>query len=134
MARLILIEIPDNADADAFVSAVKNDAVLFAKPAGTTVVDGREVEELTWHNLENAKVEAVWAKPTQFCECDDYAGVSAPTSKFRWMVHAKCAKPRRGANQNPRDLTRPDAKPGEVPYYIGFRADSKMFGHPRPQR
>jgi hypothetical protein len=133
MARLILIEIPDNADADAFVEAIKNENVLFAKP-----VDGAEAEvtmvELSWHDLENAKVEAVWAKPTQFCECDDYAGVSAPTSKFRWMVHAKCAKPRRGANQNPRDLTRPDAKPGEVPYYIGFRADSKMFGHPRPQR
>jgi hypothetical protein len=124
MARLVLIEIPDNADADAFISAIKNDAVLFAKE--TTVVEGEDPGyEVSWHNTEGFKVEAVWAKPTQFCECPDYNGVSAPTSKYRWMVHAKCAKPRAGAMQHPRDLTRPDTKPQEIPYYLGFRADCK---------
>jgi hypothetical protein len=129
VARLILISIPDNVDAEDFMNAVK---------ANQVIVGQQEEEEganvWRYKELLGAKVEALFALPTKFCECPDYAGTSTPTKAFRWMVHAKCAKPRKGANQNPRDLLRPDARPGEVPYYIGFRAGIDMFGYQRTPR
>jgi hypothetical protein len=117
MARLILIEIPDNVGADNFVKAVKAGDVIF----GVANEDGEEKQ----YQPIDAKVEAVWAKPTQFCTCEDYKGVSAPSKTYRWMVHAKCAKPHPRAMQHPKDLTRDGWKPQEIPYYLGFRSDGK---------
>jgi hypothetical protein len=124
MARFVMISIPDNADANAFVKAIESDGVIFSVPTPDTETEVRYTE-LT------AKVEAVWAQPTKFCDCPDYAGTSAPTSTYRWMVHAKCARPRKGAMQHPKDLLRPDAPATETPYYLGFRADSKGWRIPK---
>ena len=128
MARLVMISIPDNVDAEAFVKAVEEGYIMYSKPHPTLK------NEVSINKLETAKVEALWAKPTQFCECDDYAGVSAPTKAYRWMVHAKCAKPRKGTMQHPRDLTRPDTPAEQIPYYLGFRADSEGFVFPREKK
>jgi hypothetical protein len=133
MARLILISIPDNDEADKFIQAIKDDNVLRAVEVRDEF--SREGHpEVEWNSLDGAKVEAVWGLPTLFCECDDYNGTSAPTQKMRWMVHAKCARPRKGAMQNPRDLTRIDMPAGQVPYYIGFRAGSDKYGYDRTKK
>jgi hypothetical protein len=124
MARLILIEIADNAEADRFIAALKGDNVLRGVEVPPADAD-QAYPEYKWDNLEGAKVEAVWAKPTQFCTCEDYKGVSAPSKTYRWMVHAKCAKPHPRAMQHPKDLTRDGWKPQEIPYYLGFRSDGK---------
>jgi hypothetical protein len=132
MARLLLISVPDNAHAEDFINAVNNGDVIFS--TSVVVPDSDDPGEVRYVPLLAPKVEAVWGLPTQFCECPDYPGSSVPTAKMRWMVHSRCAKPRKGANQNPRDLLRPDARPGEVPYYIGFRAGIDMFGYARTPR
>jgi hypothetical protein len=120
MARLVMLEIADNDVADKFVEAVKEARVLYG------------IERL------EAKVEAVWAAPTMFCECEDYIGKSAASSKFRWWVHAKCGKPRRTAQQLPRNLMEPSELPrGERVYYIGFMADRSAawnLHYPRPKQ
>lgn len=126
MARFVMISIPDNADADAFVEAVKRHDVIFGYKKGNDadhIISSDDTYSYT--GLADAEVEAVWAKPTKYCDCPDYAGVSTPSLKFNWMVHAKCGKPRKGSMMHPKDLTRIDEKPQHIPYYLGFRADSK---------
>jgi len=128
--RLVLLEIPDNEEADTFVEAIKNGEAIMS----FSVKNGDGSKSFGYKPIEGAKVAAVWAKPTQFCTCPDYDGKAAPTSKYRWLVHPKCAKPRPGAMQHPKDLTRVDWKPQEIPYYIGFRSDGRGWVYRKEER
>jgi hypothetical protein len=130
MARFVMISIPDNKDADQLVAAIERGDFLF----GYDKDNGDGTGEYGYKAPTDAKVEAVWAKPTKFCECTDWAGVSAPTTSYRWMVHAKCAKPRKGVMQHPKDLTRVDTPANEIPFYLGFRADCKGWRIPREKK
>lgn len=89
VARFVLIEIPDNADADAFVSAVKNGAVIFGRPAPDAEVEVTQ-QEVVYGPLEGTKVEGLFGAPTKFCECPDYPGTSARSKTYGWYVHVKC--------------------------------------------
>jgi hypothetical protein len=120
MARFIMIQIDDNAAADRFVEAVEKGTVLYDPDK-----IGESPSELGYE-LE-AKVKAVFGVPTMFCECPDYRGVSAPSKTYRWMVHAKCGKPARGAYINPLDLTRKDWKASEQPFFLSMRADQRGY-------
>jgi hypothetical protein len=117
-----MISISDNADADAFAEAVRNGEVVysFKQPNEDNSVS------FGYKGIKGAAVEAVWGKPVTFCECASYDGKSVKGVKLGWYVHATCGKPRAGAMQHPRDLSRGlDVPVTQIPYYLGFRADSK---------
>lgn len=77
MARLVLISIPDNADAEAFINAMKTGHIFY----GTPVV-GYVAGELAYHSLDvAADVEASWADPTKMCECHPAYKLPNPIGK-----------------------------------------------------
>jgi hypothetical protein len=137
VARFVVVEIPDNEEADAFMKAVQAGEVLFGVPAGTTEVDGRQVEEIKWRGINESgewKVPQVYAVPTKFCECPDYEGVSARSQKYGWWVHRKCSKPRGTALQHPYTLLELGVDPRHLRYYMGFRADRQPWQKPREKK
>ena len=128
--RFVVVEIPDNEEADAFVEAIKTGYVMFSKPhpkLPNEVSLGKP--ETEW------KVPQVYAVPTMFCECPDYNGVSVKSSKYGWYVHVKCAKPRPTALQHPFNLVEMAANGNQWVdgrdrrYYMGFRANRKPWRH-----
>ena len=130
--RFVMVEIPDNVEADAFVAAVQNGEVLYAVPAGEIEVDGRMVNEVAWKSAEDWKVPGIWGVPTLMCDCKDSGDKSARSAKYGWFVHAKCAKPRPTATQYPYNLLEEAAHLGikHRVYSLGFRADRlSVFGN-----
>lgn len=129
MAKYVLISIPDNAVADAFVQALKDDNVLFATPS--TDEDRESIfQEVKWDNLEGQVIEAIWQKPTLYCECP-IRYTEGKSKKYGWYVCTNCSKPRKGSMQHPYDLSRPGVPPQEIPYYLGFRADGRGWRIPK---
>jgi hypothetical protein len=123
--RFVMIQIPDNEEADAFIKAAERGDLLF----GFDKDDG--TGEYGYKGLTGASVPGVWAVPTKFCECPDYAGKGVRSSKYGWHVHAKCAKPRKTAQQYPRNLKEAGRTIKELVYFLGFRADRKsVWGLP----
>lgn len=122
--RFVVVEIPDNEEAEAFVEAVNAGRMIFGIPR---TVEGDTVE-INYVGLTDAKVPQMYAVPTMFCDCPDYAGKSGRSAKYGWYVHAKCARPRptnyihpynliEGANTDPRDRI----------YTMSFRANRKPW-------
>jgi hypothetical protein len=129
MARFVMIQIDDNDEADAFVKAIGAYNVIYG-----TASNDADVTEISYKELI-ASIKAIWAVPTKFCECPDYPGVSVPSQKYRWMVHAKCGKPAKGAMMHPRDLSLPEDTPSnEIPFYLGMRADQRGWIIPRAKK
>jgi hypothetical protein len=59
------------------------------------------------------KVIGFFAKPRGFCKCGPLserlqAAECRRGSKYGWMVHTKCGRPRRQASHSPRNLLDPD--------------------------
>jgi ribosomal protein L37AE/L43A len=125
MARFVVVEIPDNEEADAFVEAIQNGYVLFSKPHP-------KLEDEVSVNKPSSewKVTQVYAVPTMFCECLDKKEWSAKSVKYGWWVCAKCSKPKAGALQHPYNLLEKDVDPKERVYYMGFRADRRGWRIP----
>lgn len=86
MARYVLVSFSNDAEAEAFVQTLQagQDATM--------------------------TVEAVWKKPTLFCECPDPGDKSVLGQKYNWRVHAACGRPKKGMWQNPRNLLYPDER------------------------
>lgn len=128
MARYVLVEISDNAEADLLVAALRKGEVLFAKPADDV--------DVVWSGLGKVEVTAVWAKPTLFCECPVQGEPKSVKSKnYGWMVHDKCSKPRRGVYQHPRNLLDPpDMDIRQRMFYLGFRADPTFTWKPQDEK
>jgi hypothetical protein len=118
--RFVVVEIPDNEEAEAFVEAIKNGYVMYSKPH-PTVAGEYSINK----PLEVWNVPAVFAVPTKFCECPDYEGKSVRSKKFGWNVHAKCAKPRATVGLYPNNLLEVGATVKERVYFMSFRADRK---------
>lgn len=78
MARYLLVVIDDNAQAES----------LRLKLNG-------------WAGFD---VIGMFAKPTKFCVCEDYAGVAPRDRNLGWRVHAKCKLPRENETQQPNNL------------------------------
>lgn len=55
-------------------------------------------------------VEAVWKKPTIFCDCPDPGDRSVLGQKYNWRVHKDCGRPKKGMWQNPRNLLKPEER------------------------
>jgi hypothetical protein len=117
--RFVVVEIEDNEEADAFIGAIECGYVLYSRP------HPEKVDEHEVVNLTGAKVPAVFAVPTKFCECPDYEGKSVRSKKFGWNVHAKCAKPRATVGLYPNNLLEVGATVKERVYFMSFRADRK---------
>lgn len=130
MARFVVVEIPDNAEADAFVEAIQKGMVLYGKP--TDVTEGEVTQqEYAFEMLgDDWRVPQVYAVPTMFCECLDKKEWSAKSVKYGWWVCAKCSKPKAGALQHPYNLLEKDVDPKERVYYMGFRADRRGWRIP----
>jgi hypothetical protein len=123
--RFVVVEIPDNDDADAFVKAVENGAVWYAVFAVS--INGEvKVQESAYKDW---KVPQVYQVPTKFCDCPSYTGKDAKSSKYGWWVHAACGKPRPGALQHPYNLVEraQGVHSTKSVYYMGFRADRKPW-------
>lgn len=137
MARFVVVQIPDNEEADAFVKAIENDNLIFGTVVGQIEVDGRMVDEVKYDSPNSEwKVPQVYAVPTKFCDCPDYNGKSVKSSRYGWYVHAKCAKPRPTALQHPFNLVEMGQNggqwvdPRDRVYYMGFRANLQGWRHP----
>lgn len=142
MARFVMLRIPDNTDAEAFVNAIRANHIFYGTPAQ----EGDAFEpEMTYHNLDvAAEAVAMWADPTKLCECHPPwarpmpmakgLGLScnpAKSAKFGWLVCTNmvdgkmCAKPHGFQFQHPKNLLVPDETPQTRLYCLGFRADRK---------
>jgi hypothetical protein len=114
-----LLEILDNDEADNFVKALQGQEIYVPH-----LINGSSDTVEVQYLRQLAKVEAVWAAPTKFCECADYTGKSVTTKAYRWWVHLKCSKPRATAQQHPRNLLDPtDMDVRDTRYSITFMAD-----------
>jgi hypothetical protein len=130
MARFVVVEIPDNDEADAFVKAIEQGTLFFGVSIDSQD-NGDGTGEYGYKGLTHAKVPQVYAVPTIFCECPDYKGQSVRSSKYGWWVHVKCAKPRAGALQHPYNLLERNVDARERVYYMGFRADRRGWRIPQ---
>lgn len=120
MARLIILHVDDNADAD---------AILATPPQGSRVIGH-------------------YFAPTQFCECDDlkvkdgYVVLSQFPRGAKWglYIHNKagCMKPRATHMQHPQNLLSPHRKDASANLQLGIRfpydpaVTHTPFGHPDP--
>lgn len=120
MARLILLQVDDNAVAE---------AIQATPPQGTKVI-------------------GVFFSPTQFCECDDiktkdgYVVLSQFPRGAKWglYIHNKagCMKPRAAHMQHPQNLLTVYRKDAGVNLGLGIRfpydpdVTHTPFGHPDP--
>jgi hypothetical protein len=133
MARFVMIAIPDNADAQAFVDAINRGDVIigFNKDEG---ILNRE-DTYTYGPLKGEAV-AMWADPTKLCEChppwqlpnhkEPGSGLQCTTARsvnYGWQVCTKCSKPHHFQFQHPRNLLVPGETPSNRTYCLGFRAD-----------
>lgn len=124
--RFVVVEIPDNGVADAFVRALESDGVIYSVPTPS------DETELRYETLDNAKVPQVYAVPTMFCECATKYS-QARSKKYGWFVCVNCSKPRKGAMQHPFNLKEvPEAVKTQV-YYMGFRADRRGWRIPKEE-
>lgn len=108
MARYIVVEFTDNADAEAFV------------------------ERINWNNQENRKlgesftrrIVGIFVKPGRTCECSgrhkgnfgakDWPFGIARGAKFGWWVCTNCSKPREGGHQLVNQLNLSDTYEGVI--------------------
>jgi hypothetical protein len=121
MARWVLIEIDDNADAEAYVESLKIGKTFMTINTG----DSYKVQEAP------VRVVGLYAKPVKFCECET-PGKVARGEKLGWWVCTKCNKPQTTRWQMPNNLLAPPdialrdnvhhvhtVKEGPVVYYHG---------------
>jgi len=128
--RFVVVEIPDNEEAEAFVHAVRRGQVLFAKPAQSEET-GEAMQELTWQPpAESWAVPQVYAVPTLFCECP-IRHPEARSKRYGWYVCTKCAKPRRGSMQHPFNMVERHKDAKDVAFYMGFRSDRMPWRLPK---
>jgi hypothetical protein len=120
VARYILIEVPDNTAADAFVKSLTEGTVSYAVQT--------EPGEYQMKFLDG-KPTGVYMQPTKYCDCPpekNRSGIVEPKSqrgsKFGLWVHVKCGKPRMGTPQTPNNLLKPDQKPHESPAMVTYWA------------
>lgn len=86
MARYVLLQIDDNADAEAYVASLRSPAKnLIAVPL-TDDPDQYRMAEI------EIKVRGLYAKPTRFCICQPQ-GLRVRGAKLGWWVCAKCKLP-----------------------------------------
>lgn len=102
MPRYVLIEFDNNAQAEQFIAKTH---------AGTKA--GKPY-----------RVLGLFAKPRNYCQCGPLTDrVQAREvqrgSKYGWMVHIKCGRPRRQASHSPRNLLdEPGTYPSETTAYV----------------
>lgn len=131
MARFVMISIPDNKDAQAFVEAVQNGEIVHSFKQ--TNEDGSS--SFGYRPLK-AEAVALWADPTKLCECHPpwkLSNAKEPSvglqcnpvrsMNYGWLVCSQCNKPHPHQVQHPKNLLNPDETPQTRDYYLGFKAD-----------
>lgn len=106
MARYVLVEFEENDDAEKFVEAINNGKVFYTTPHRKL-----EGEFSVVQPNGDTTVRALFAKPTQFCQCSNPGDRSVRGAKFGWYVHAACGKPKQSSWQHPRNLLDPPDLP-----------------------
>jgi hypothetical protein len=138
MARLVLITIPDNADAEAFVEAINRGDVILGFPANENILNREDT--YTYGPLKG-KAEALWADPTKMCECHPSYQLPNPIGKgdkgllcqavqsktYKWWVCSLCNKPHPHQFQHPKNLLDPNEALAPRKYTLGFRTDRSAF-------
>src|SRR2546423_1462288 len=86
MAKYVLVEFDDDAEADKLVEFIGDGIVIPAPQEGGA-----------WQYLK-PRIRAVFKKPTKFCDCSMGKNAKSFTrgKKYGWWVHAACGKPTRG--------------------------------------
>jgi hypothetical protein len=102
VARYILLQVSNDADADSLVEAINNNQtvgdeklhhVFYGTPKDPA--DPR-MGGLKFTNLPtDVSVRGMWQKPTKYCDCTtrDRARGFSLSKKYKWWVHAACGKP-----------------------------------------
>jgi hypothetical protein len=88
MAKYVLVAFDDDSEADTFTKML----IEGAMPDATM------------------RVEAVFKKPTKFCECETPSEKSSRGQKWGWWLcrNPGCGKPKRDNFQQPRNLLEPE--------------------------
>lgn len=122
--RFVVVEIPDNDEAEDFIHALLHGEVIYSSK------HGEPEGEIRYKPLSDPRVPQVYAVPTLFCECPNQSEKSARSMKYGWWCCAKCSKPKRGAMQHPFNLMERDVDARHRVYYMGFRADRRPWRIP----
>lgn len=93
MARYVLLEFADNAEANAFV----------LKQMDKTIAGAAR------------RIVGYFAKPEKFCQCPipdtKLTTETVLGARYGWRVHARCRRPRKAIGQSPRNLLDPLGDP-----------------------
>lgn len=116
MARYILLEFDDNGDADDFVASIQRGGAFYGAPAKEDMDDGTQVVrvgDIVYKDVDPNKIrtKALFAKPTNFCQCQPRPENHVKGAKLGWYVCRKCAKAVAGVFQYPRNLLDPPDMP-----------------------
>jgi len=136
MARFVLISIPDNEEAEAFVAAMQGGHILYSRPHPTLEDQVSVVKPRTeW------SAEALWADPTKMCECHPPWKLPNPiakgspglqcspgrSAKYGWLLCPQCNMPHPHQFQHPKNLLDPNETAQSRKYCLGFRSDRSAF-------
>jgi hypothetical protein len=116
--RFVVVQIPDNDEATAFMQAVTRGEIIFGKQSD---------EGLQYSGpSEPWKISQVYAVPTKLCECTRRYP-EAKTKKYGWYVCTNCSKPRAEALQHPYNLLETHLPVAQRAFYMGFRPNFKGY-------
>jgi hypothetical protein len=105
VAKWVLVAFEDDADADNFISFANN-------------VDAKEY-------IQFGTVDAVFKKPTKFCECDPNkksGKVGVRGSRYGWFLCGNCRRPVRGGGQVVYNLLEDEAPPWRKVFHLQVHA------------
>lgn len=95
MARLVLIQFANNAEAEAYVASLRTGKSFVSAPQDDG--DYKVVEVAP-------QVLGMYGRPTTFCVCEDTKYNQVRGAKLGWWVCAKCNKARPERDQIPANL------------------------------
>jgi hypothetical protein len=120
MAKYVLLSFDKDEDADTFVEDCQ------AYPESKILTPCQE-------NDVHGVVEAVFKKPTKFCECTPTqrrGKVGVTGAKFGWYVCGNCHKPAKGGGQTIPNLLEMDLPPWKRQIHLQVRCDFKGWIEP----
>lgn len=124
MPRYVLLEFDDVGQAEAFVRSIQDaNERNSVSVAYMTRRPESDDEYCVSYVDKGLRAEAMWARPTKFCECNTVGGEESRGKKYGWLVHTSCGRPIRNRVHHPTNLldSNPPQYPGASGLYLGLR-------------
>lgn len=115
MARYVLVRFGNDAEAERFVTAVRERTVTFpyiAQPGA---------EGAYYDYIASGEVYGMFQSPTKFCECTTKSDKSGRSKNYGWWCCLVCRKPKKGNIQHPYNMINPESnKDTQKRIYVGI--------------